>query len=341
MSDNKDFEPASCSFEQKDERSEVLIRLHNVSKTFPGVRALDNIDFDLRKGEVHCLCGENGAGKSTLIKILSGAYQPDEGGEIFFEDKNVKLSPYIAISLGIQTIYQEHTAFNDLNITENIFTGLEISRYGLVQKNEMEKRTAKVLDYLKSSLTPNMLMGDLSSGDQKTVEIAKSLVLDRKVIILDEPTASFSVSEIEHLLGIIRTIKQHGIGIIYISHHLEEVFKIADRVTVIRDGQKISTYDRSELTENILIRDMVGRDASTFYKRESVPLGEVMYEAKNITGNGAKNVTFQLHKGELLGVAGMVGSGRSELMNVLFGAAPSQSGELFIKGQKVNFRNGK
>ena len=339
MSDDKVFETSSCSVEQKDDLQKVLFRLHNVSKTFPGVKALDNIDFDLRKGEVHCLCGENGAGKSTLIKILSGAYQPDEGGEICFEGRNVKLSPHIAISLGIQTIYQEHTAFNELNITENIFTGLEISKHGLVQKKEMENKTATVLDYLQSRLTPDMLMGDLSSGDQKTVEIAKSLVLDRKVIILDEPTASFSVSEIEHLLEIIKTIKQHGIGIIYISHHLDEVFKIADRVTVIRDGHKINTYACSELTENMLIQDMVGRDASTFYKRESVPLGEVMYEAKNITGNGAKNVTFQLHKGELLGVAGMVGSGRSELMSVLFGAVPSQSGQLFIKGKKTILRS--
>ena len=339
MSEGEIFEGSHSSKESVNLPKEELLRLRNISKTFPGVRALQNIDFDLKKGEVHCLCGENGAGKSTLIKILSGAYKPDEGGEVYFEGKHVKLSPSIAISLGIQTIYQEHTAFRHLNITENIFTGLEISKGGFVQKREMERKTAEVLDYLHSNLKPNMIMGDLTSGAQKTVEVAKGLVLQRKVIILDEPTASFSVSEIEHLLQIVKTIKEHGIGIIYISHHLDEVFKIADRVTVIRDGRKISSYQCKDLTEEILIKDMVGRDASTFYKREKVPIGEVVYEAKNITGNGAKNVSFQLHKGEILGIAGMVGSGRSELMNVLFGAAPIVSGELFIEGKQVKLKN--
>lgn len=318
---------------------EEILRLHNISKTFPGVKALKSIDFDLKKGEVHCLCGENGAGKSTLIKILSGAYRPDEGGEIFFEGRSVKLNPRFAMSLGIQTIYQEHTVFPHLSITENIFTGLEIHKSGFVQKKAMEKKTAEVLEYLHSNLKPDMLMGELSSGSQKTVEIAKGLIFERKVIILDEPTASFSASEAEHLLEIVNTIKQHGIGIIYISHHLDEVFKIADRVTVIRDGQKISTYDCKDLTEERLIKDMVGRDPSTFYKRESVPIGDIMFEARDITGNGARNVSFKLHAGELLGIAGMVGSGRSELMSVLFGAAPVQSGEILIKGKRVNMKN--
>ena len=318
---------------------EEILRLRNISKTFPGVKALSGIDFDLKKGEVHCLCGENGAGKSTLIKILSGAYKPDEGGEIIFEGKNVKLNPRLAMSLGIQTVYQEHTVFPHLNITENVFMGLEIDKGGFVQKKAMERKTAEVLKYLRSNLKPDMIMGELSSGAQKTVEIAKGLILERKVIILDEPTASFSASEIDHLLEIVNTVKQHGIGVIYISHHLEEVFKIADRVTVIRDGRKISTYDREDLTEEKLIKDMVGRDASTFYKRERVPVGDVVYEARNITGNGAKNISFKLRAGEILGIAGMVGSGRSELMSVLFGAEPAQEGEIYIKGKRVNLKN--
>jgi ABC-type sugar transport system ATPase subunit len=314
--------------------SEIL-QLRNISKTFPGVLALQNISFDLNEGEAHCLCGENGAGKSTLIKILSGAYQPDEGGEIIFDGGTVVLNPRLAMSLGIQTIYQEHVVFENLNIVENIFAGSEIVKRGLLQKSEMRKRTVEVLQYLKSDLSPDMKMGELSSGQQKTVEIAKGLVFKRRVIILDEPTASFSSVEIDRLLDIIQTIKKSGLGIIYISHHLEEVFKIGDRVTVLRDGRKVSTYLLGGLTKTALIKDMVGRDPSTFYRRESVPIGEVIFEARNVTGNGAKDISFVLRKGEILGIAGMAGSGRSELMNVLFGSARLDYGEILIHGKIV------
>jgi ABC-type sugar transport system ATPase subunit len=309
--------------------SEIL-QLRNISKSFPGVLALQNISFDLIEGEVHCLCGENGAGKSTLIKILSGAYQPDEGGEIFFDGRKVVLNPHLAMRMGIQTIYQEHTVFENLSIVENIFTGSEIVKRGLLQKAEMRKRTVEVLKYLKSELSPDRKMVELSSGEQKTVEIAKGLVFKRRVIILDEPTASFSSVEIENLLDIIQTIKKSGLGVIYISHHLEEVFKIGDRVTVLRDGRKVSLYDLNGLTKTTLIKDMVGRDPSTFYQREKVPIGEVVFEARNVTGNGARNISFDLKRGEILGIAGMAGSGRSELMNVLFGSAPLESGEILI-----------
>jgi ABC-type sugar transport system ATPase subunit len=314
--------------------SEIL-QLRNVSKTFPGALALQNISFDLNEGEAHCLCGENGAGKSTLIKILSGAYQPDEGGEIIFDGKKVILNPHLAMRLGIQTIYQEHVVFENLNIVENIFTGSEIVKRGLLQKNEMRRQTVDVLKYLKSQLNPDMKMSELSSGEQKTVEIAKGLVFKRRVIILDEPTASFSSVEIDNLLDIIQTIKSSGLGIIYISHHLEEVFKIGDRVTVLRDGRKVSMYDLKGLTKSALIKDMVGRDPSTFYRRERVPIGEVVFEAKNVTGNGAKNISFVLRRGEILGIAGMAGSGRSELMNVLFGSARLDHGDILIHGKIV------
>ncbi|HUX20729.1 MAG TPA: ATP-binding cassette domain-containing protein, partial [Spirochaetia bacterium] len=247
-----------------------ILRLTDISKSFPGVKALQNISFDLQEGEVHCLCGENGAGKSTLIKILSGAYQPDEGGEIIFDGKKVTLTPHLAISMGIQTIYQEHVVFDNLSIVENIFTGSEIVKRALLQKTEMKRRTAEVLGYLKSDLDPDMRMGDLSSGEQKTVEIAKGLVFKRRVMILDEPTASFSSAEIENLLDIIQTVKKSGMGVIYISHHLEEVFKVGDRVTVLRDGLKVSEYDVEGLSKTRLIKDMVGRDPSTFYQRERV-----------------------------------------------------------------------
>ncbi len=318
-----------------------ILRLNNISKSFPGVKALQDITFDLREGEVHCLCGENGAGKSTLIKILSGAYQPDEGGEILFDGRKVVLNPHLAQEMGIQTIYQEHIVFDNLSIVENIFTGAEIETGIFLNTSEMKRKTVEVLQYLKSPLRPEMVMGELSSGEQKTVEVAKGLIFKRRVIILDEPTSSFSVSEIDNLLEIIRAVKESDIGIIYISHHLEEVFKIADRVTVLRDGQKVSMYGRADLTKDRLIKDMVGRDPSTFYKRENVPIGDVIFEARNITGNKAKNVSFTLRRGEILGIAGMAGSGRSELMNVLFGSAPLDTGEILISGKVAKHANPK
>ena len=314
--------------------SEIL-RLNSISKTFPGVKALQDISFDLKEGEVHCLCGENGAGKSTLIKILSGAYQPDEGGEILFEGRNVVLNPRLAITMGIQTIYQEHIVFDSLNIVENIFTGSEIAHGGILNRTEMRKQTVDVLKYLASRLEPDMKMGELSSGEQKTVEIAKALVFKRRVMILDEPTASFSSSEIDNLLEIIRAVKASGLGIIYISHHLQEVFRIGDRITVLRDGRKVSMHGFDGLTKTRLIKDMVGRDPSTFYQREKVPIGEVVFEARNVAGNRVKSLSFVLRKGEILGVAGMAGSGRSELMNVLFGSARLDSGEILMNGEVV------
>lgn len=319
---------------------EEILQLSNISKTFPGVKALCDISFGLRPGEIHCICGENGAGKSTLIKIISGAYQPDSGGHIMFEGKPVSLvDPHAAILLGIQTIYQEHTIFNHLSITENIFVGMEITKNGIMQKAEMTEKTRSVLEYLHSDLDPDQMVDDLSSGDQKIVEIAKALVLDSKVIIMDEPTSSFSVNEIGILLDIVKKIKERGIGVIYISHHLEEVFKIADRITVLRDGMHIKTINASETDEQQLIRDMVGRDASAFYHREFYPIGETVLKVEHLTGNGVNDISFELKRGEILGFAGMVGSGRSELMTLLFGGAPKLKGDITVLGKKVNFKD--
>ncbi len=312
-----------------------ILRLSHISKTFPGVRALEDISFDLKRGEIHCLCGENGAGKSTLIKILSGAYQPDDGGQIIFNGKEVSLKPHTALRMGIHTIYQEHIIFSALTITENIFAGSEITQWGLMQGKEMRRQTADVLRYLKSDLSPDMRMSDLTSGQQKIVEIAKALIFKSNIIILDEPTASFSSREIETLLNIVKTVRDDGIGVIYISHHLDEVFQIGDRATVLRDGRKVSMYPIAGLTKTTLIKDMVGRDPSTFYERERVTRGKVVLEARNVTGNGVRNVSFELHRGEVLGIAGMAGSGRSELMEVLFGSAPLERGQIVIEGKPV------
>jgi len=319
---------------------EVILKLNNISKSFPGVLALSNISFDLKKGEIHCVCGENGAGKSTLIKIISGAYQPDPGGTIEFEGKQVSLfHPSVAMKLGIQTIYQEHTIFPHLDITENIFVGMELTKNGMMRKSEMKEKTRDVLKYLQSDLDPNTLVNELTSGEQKIVEIAKALVLERKVIIMDEPTSSFSVNEIDNLLGLMKKIKQTGIGIIYISHHLDEVFKIADRITVLRDGEHVITCEAKDVDMQQLIRYMVGRDASVFYHREFYKPGKVVLKVENLSGNGVHNISFEVRQGEILGFAGMVGSGRSELMTLLFGGADKISGKISIMGREVNFKS--
>ncbi|MCL2127470.1 MAG: sugar ABC transporter ATP-binding protein [Treponema sp.] len=314
------------------------MRLQNIGKSFPGVRALHNISFNVKSGEVHCICGENGAGKSTLIKIISGAYQPDEG-DICFEGKRVNLNPKYALGLGIQTIYQELNFYRHLNVIENIFTGSEITRFGIVQKKEMRKKTEAILQTLNVNFSPDTLMSELTAGEQKLVEIAKGLVFQHKIMILDEPTASLSASETEHILEIVRKVRNAGLGIIYISHHLDELFVVGDRVTVLRDGLEINTYNIPEIDEPRLIRDMVGRDASAFYNREFFAPGEVILEAEGITGNGVSGVSFNLRRGEILGFAGMIGSGRSELMNVIFGGARQESGSLKIYGNMVRFKS--
>lgn len=317
---------------------ELILEMKGIKKSFPGVDVFDNFDFDLKKGEIHCICGENGAGKSTLIKMLSGAYTPDDGVILIDGKKVENMNPRSAMLMGIQTIYQEHTLFPFLSVTENLFVGSEIERGALLDHTKMAEKAKEVLEYLHSNVSSGDIVGYLGSGAQKTVEIAKGLIQDSKVFILDEPTSSFSQTEIEHLLGILKKMAQNGMSIIYISHHLEEVFKIADRVTVIRDGRKISTYNRNELTEQKLIHDMVGRDVSMFYKRDSAQIGEVAFEAENMSGNGVKQASLYVREGELLGIAGMVGSGRTELAELLFGTKRANTGEIRIRGKKVRFK---
>ncbi len=318
----------------------LILEIRGICKAFPGVEVFDCFDFDLIKGEIHGVCGENGAGKSTLIKMLSGAHTPDKG-DIYFDGQKVEIpNPRAAMQMGIQTIYQEHTLYPDLNVIENLFTGQELEKGIILDKRKMYQKTKEILDYLHSEISPYDIVSRLGSGGQKTVEIARGLVQKAKVIILDEPTAAFGRSEIKNLLEIVKKLGKTGISIIYISHHLNELFQIADRVTVIRDGIKINTYENiKNITEEQLMKDMVGRDISAFYKRQSVPIGEdVLFEARNITGHGVKNVSFKIHSGELVGIAGMVGSGRTELAEVLFGLEKADSGEIFIKGKKINMK---
>jgi len=316
----------------------LILEMKDICKAFPGVEVFDCFGFDLREGEIHCVVGENGAGKSTLIKMFSGAHTPDDG-DIYLDGELVRIpDPRSAMQLGIQTIYQEHTLFPFSNVMENLYAGNEIANGVTLNRREMAKKTRAIMESLHSKVDPLDIVGQLGSGDQKTVEIARGLLQESRIIILDEPTSSFSQTEIDHLLSIIKKLSEDGISIIYISHHLEEVFKIADRVTVIRDGIKINTYDSKDITEQKLINDMVGRDVSLFYKREKVPIGEVLFEVKDLKGNGVRNASFSVSRGELVGIAGMVGSGRTELAQILFGARRADSGEIIVDGKKVNIK---
>lgn len=300
-----------------------------------------DFSLDFKAGEVHCICGENGAGKSTLMKILSGVYQPDNG-EILFEGQPVHIQePKDAIELGIQTIYQEHTLYPQLTVTQNLFPGREEVRKMICDEKTMLRKTHEILEYLGAEISPNAIVKTLSDGQQKLVEIARGLMQKAKVIVMDEPTSSFNRKEINHLLDIIRKLRNDGVCIVYISHHLEETFQIADRVTVIRDGCKINTWNRDELTEQLLISNMVGRDVSAFYKREPVPVGELVLDVQHMFNQRCNDISFQLHRGEILGFSGMVGAGKTEVAETLFGITPYTSGNIILHGQEVKIQSAK
>ena len=318
---------------------DLILDMKGIWKSYPGVSVFEGFDFDLRNGEIHCICGENGAGKSTLIKILSGAHSPDRGTILFEGQKVENLSPHSAMQMGIQTIYQEHNLFPLLNVVENLYAGTQITNGLIIDKRTMVAKAREILAYLHSDLSPFDIVGKLSSSARKTVEIAKALIHEAKVIIFDEPTSSFSQVETNHLFEIIKKLAQNKKSIIYISHHLEEVFRLADRVTVIRDGQKVNTYAVGDLTEQKLIRDMVGRDVSLFYQRKKLEVSEeIVFEARHLTGNGVRDISFAVRRGEILGIAGMDGSGRTELAELLFGVKRADSGEILIRGRKLKMK---
>jgi ribose transport system ATP-binding protein len=332
--------------------NDLVLELKEINKSYPGVKALDNVNFNLRKGEIHALVGENGAGKSTLIKILAGAIPPDNGS-ILYKDKEIKdLNPRKALILGIQTIYQEHTLFPLLTVLENLFAGNEYLNGNIfIANTKMRKKGEAILKFLKSNISLNSIVENLGAGEQKVVEIARGLIQDSELLILDEPTTSFSQNEIANFFDVIKTLRDGGKSIIYISHRLEEIFEIADSVTIIRDGRIITSYDSiANLSEEQLISDILGKKLSVFIKRtefeeeqvkEQISSEDIIFEAENINGNGLENVSIYLRKGELLGIAGMVGSGRTELAELLFGVKKAQRGTIKIKGKKVNMSSPK
>jgi rhamnose transport system ATP-binding protein len=316
----------------------LLLHATAVTKSFSGVRALKGVSFDLRPGEVHALVGENGAGKSTLIRIMTGAVTADSGTIAVGDRVVAHLDPHAARSLGIAAIYQQPSLFPDLTVAENIALALEQGRsWRRVRWRERKRVAADVLARLGAAIGVDRPAGSLSLPEQQMVEIAKAIGADARILIMDEPTASLTDRDVERLFEVIGRLRDHGVGIIYISHRLEEIFQVADRITVLRDGETIETRDRADLDRATLIRLMVGRELSAVFPKRQVAIGDVALELRGVghRASGVRDVSLSVRSGEILGVTGLVGSGRTELAEVLFGLRPADAGEIRVRSVPV------
>ncbi len=325
----------------------VLLEMKHISKSFGSVQALKDVSIDLHEGEVLALMGENGAGKSTLMNILSGSLLPQEGG-IYVDGQQVNVTdPVAARKYGIAKIHQELQIVPELNVAENIFLGRWFKKGALVDFGRMEEETQKYLDMLELDVKPAQKLKDLRIGEQQLVEIAKALSLDARILVMDEPTSAISEKEAEKLFTIIRRLRSEGRGIIYITHRMEEIFKIADRLTVMRDGEYIGTVNAAETNTDEIIRMMVGRDVSEQYPKDPTEKGEVVFEVKNLTytppegsfRRSLKNISLKVRRGEVLGIAGLAGAGRTEFFECVAGVhAKEVTGEVYIEGKPVVIR---
>ncbi len=314
----------------------ILLELKNVSKYFPGVHALADVSLDLRKGEVHALMGENGAGKSTLIKMISGLYD-FTSGEMFLEGKKTSFkNPHEAINGGISVIYQELNLVPNMSIAENIyFSHLPANKIGKVNKKKVYEDTQKLLDYIGLKESPKTVLSALPVAKQQLVEIAKAISMDSKILIMDEPTSALSPTEIKNLFRIVNDLKAKGYGIIYVSHKLEEIFEITDRITVFRDGRYVNTVNTKETTSDELIKLMVGRELSDLYPKEGAQVGEIVLEVDKLTSDRVKEISFYARAGEIVGFSGLMGAGRTELAHAIVGSDKRLSGSVKIKGKQL------
>ncbi len=319
---------------------QVVLEVKNVTKRFPGVLALSNVNFRLVKGKVHALMGENGAGKSTLMKIIAGIYQADEG-EVFLHDKKVFFNtPKQALMHGISMIHQELSPIMDMTIAENLFLGKEFCKGKFVDYKRMNSEATALMERVGMDLPPTMLMKELTVSQMQMVEIAKALAYDAEIIIMDEPSATITEREIGNLFRIIEGLKDDGRCIVYITHKMDEVFKIADEITVFRDGQYIGTYDADEIDENQLVIKMVNRELTEIYPTRKNQPGEEILKVEGLSQKGVfENISFTLRRGEILGFSGLMGSGRTEVMNAIFGITQPTSGSIYIKGEKIEKPN--
>ncbi|HSS21608.1 MAG TPA: ATP-binding cassette domain-containing protein [Pyrinomonadaceae bacterium] len=329
-----------------DDRETSFLEMRNITKSFPGVRALDGVSLDLQRGEIHALVGENGAGKSTLMKILGGVYPyPQYGGDIFIEGRLQQFSGVRdAENANIAVIYQELSLVREMTVGENIFLGREPRKFGVIRWEQLYRHARELLNDLHVSIDPHTPVRALGIGQQQLVEIAKALSQEARILVLDEPTAALTEGEVETLFGILNKLRDRGVGMIYISHKLNEVFRISDRITVLRDGRTVGTNPTSEWTEPQVIARMVGRDVGDIFPVMDHQRGEVVLSAQNISltdPDGARkklvdNVSFSVRRGEVLGIAGLMGAGRSELLMALFGAhAGRVSGEVTLAGKSL------
>lgn len=317
---------------------ERLVELRNIVKIYGEHMVLKSVDFDLHAGEIHCLVGENGAGKSTLIKILSGAVSPESGEIVILGKKMKTLNPRLAIEMGITTVYQDAEIVDSLTVAENIFLGNELNSKMpfKIDKQRQADETQKILENLGIDLDANELAGNLSTAEKQMVQIAKALHRKARVIIMDEPTSSLGLEETRALLTLLKNLKSQGLGIIYISHYLNEVFEIADRITILKDGEKMGTYPLQEVDLNTVVKKMVGRDTALFFQRKKVPIGDVRFYVRNLTKKGiVEDVSFDVRAGEIFGIGGLVGSGRTELVSLIYGALRPDSGEIVMDGKTV------
>jgi len=319
-----------------------IVEMRNINKSFPGVKALSNISFSVKPGEVHVLLGENGAGKSTLMKVLSGVYHPDSGSIVLNGVEHSKLNPRLSREGGISIIYQELSVVNWLDIRENIFMGrMQSKKLGPVSTIDYAKLNQDTKKLLKQvnldKYEPNKMASELSISEKQMLEIAKAISFDAKCIVMDEPTSSLTESEVKKLFEIIRDLKSKGIGIVFISHKLSEIKEIGDRISILKDGNYVGTWNVSDLSEEDMVRLMVGRELEKSYQEGHGSFGEVVFEVKNLSRKDGKVRDFhmQVRKGEIVGLSGLVGAGRSEAMEAIFGAGPKTSGEILLEGKRL------
>ncbi len=319
--------------------NEIIVSMQGITKSFPGVKALDNVQFELRAGEVMALLGENGAGKSTLMKILSGVYTRDSGTMEIFGKPYGNLTPKQAQEIGVAIIHQELNMCRHLTVAENMFLGREKRQGFVLSDAEMEKEAASVLNELKIDIDPRQVVGDLPVSKQQMVEIAKALSTHARVLIMDEPTSALTSREIDDLFRIIHKLKEDGCGIVYISHRLEELQHIVDRVTIMRDGQYITSMRFADTTLDQIIAHMVGREIKEKFPRVQCEKGKKVFEVRHLNaGRMVRDVSFELYEGEIVGFAGLMGAGRTETTRAIFGVDPKESGEILLDGHPVQIR---
>ena len=320
--------------------SDYVLTMEGITKTFPGVRALSDVQLRTRKGTVHALMGENGAGKSTLMKCLIGIYLADSGTITFRGERLNITNTHQALSKGISMIHQELSPIPEMTVAENIYLGREPTTwYGLVDMRKMNRMTTELLERLHIKIKPTAKMRELSIANTQLVEIAKAVSYDSDLIIMDEPTSAITEAEVEGLFNIIRSLRAQGRTIIYISHKMDEIFKITDEITVFRDGQYIATDPTPEMTHGKLIEKMVGRTLTDMFHKETTDMGSVFLDVQNLSGKGFRNVSFQVKRGEILGLAGLMGAGRTELMEGVFGVTRTHGGPIKVNGKEVSIKS--